>query len=56
MDKIIYVTCPGCGGEYYLERADYQGRPEAPCHCPFCAREFLVREGNPRPPVTAASA
>jgi hypothetical protein len=56
MDKVIYVTCPGCGGEYYLERADYDGKPDAPCHCPFCAREFLVREGSPRPPVSSGHA
>ena len=53
MDKVIYVTCPGCHGEYYVERSDYDGHPDALCHCPFCAREFAVREGAPRPPVTA---
>lgn len=51
--KIIYVTCPRCGGQYYLERSDYAGRPDAPCYCPFCGHEFAVRDGAPRPPVEA---
>ncbi len=53
MDKVIYVVCPHCQTEYYVERSDYAGRPDAPCHCPFCAREFTIGEGNPRPPVIA---
>jgi hypothetical protein len=55
MEKVIYVSCPQCGGEYYLERSDYVGKPEAPCYCPFCAHEFSVREGKPRPPVENAA-
>lgn len=56
MDKVIYVNCPKCNGEYYLERSDYMGKPDAPCACPFCGAEFLVREGKPRPPVGEATA
>lgn len=56
MDKVIFVNCPQCQGEYYVERADYEGQPDAPCICPFCHREFAVREGNPRPPVVARAA
>ncbi len=52
MEKISYVMCPRCQGEYYVERSDYFGKPDALCHCPFCAHEFAVRKGNPRPPVT----
>jgi len=53
MDKVSYVTCPHCQGEFYVERSDYVGHPEAPCHCPFCAREFKAGEGRPRPPLVA---
>ena len=52
MDKVSYVNCPGCNGEFYVERAEYAGNPDAPCHCPFCSREFTAREGNPRPPLS----
>ena len=51
MDKVIYVTCPSCHGEYYVERSDYDGKPDAPCYCPFCRHEFVIRDGSPRPPV-----
>jgi len=51
LDKVIYVTCPHCRGEYYVEGSDYQGKPAALCHCPFCATEFPIRDGNPRPPI-----
>jgi len=51
MEKISYVSCPQCGKEFYIERADYVGKPGALCHCPFCAREFKAHEGNPRPPL-----
>jgi len=54
VDKVIYVTCPRCAGEYYVEGSDYRGKPDAPCHCPFCATEFLIKDGKPRPPVEAA--
>ena len=53
MDKVIYVTCPSCHGEYYVERSDYDGKPDAPCYCPFCRHEFVIRDGRPRPPVVA---
>ncbi len=51
MPKISYVVCPQCQGEFYLERADYLGKPSAPCHCPFCAWQFAAYEGNPNPPL-----
>lgn len=53
MDKVSYVTCPHCRGEFYVERSDYVGQPEAPCHCPFCHREFKASDGEPRPPLVA---
>jgi hypothetical protein len=52
MDKVSYVTCPGCSRDFYVERSEYAGHPEAPCQCPFCLREFTAGEGNPRPPLT----
>jgi hypothetical protein len=55
MDKVIFVNCPKCDGEYYVERSDYMGHPEALCHCPFCHHEFAVIEGKPRPWVTAGA-
>ena len=54
MDKIMYVTCPKCADEYYLERSDYVRNPDGLCSCPFCGHEFAVREGNPRPPLDPA--
>lgn len=51
MDKISFVTCPQCRGEYYIERVDYVRQPDAFCHCPFCGHEFAAREGSPRPPL-----
>ena len=54
MDKIMYVTCPKCAGEYYLERSDYVRNPDGLCSCPFCGNEFPVRDGNPRPPLEVA--
>jgi uncharacterized Zn-finger protein len=54
MDKIAFVTCPRCSGEYYIERSDYVGKPDAPCHCPFCGMQFTAGEGNPRPPLTVS--
>ena len=53
MDKVSFVTCPQCQGEYYVERSDYLGKPDAQCHCPFCAHEFPVSRGNARPPVVS---
>lgn len=51
MEKISYVVCPACKREFYLEGSDYFGKPDAPCHCPFCAHQFAARQGNPRPPL-----
>jgi len=48
--KIAFVICPECKGEYYVERSDYAGRPDAECHCPFCSHEFPVSAGDPYPP------
>lgn len=48
--KVAFVLCPSCGGEYYVERSDYAEHPDAECHCPFCAHEFPVSDGNPYPP------
>lgn len=56
MEKIHYVACPNCRKEFYIEASDYGGRPEAPCHCPFCAHEFAAQQGNPRPPLGHSSA
>ncbi len=30
MDKVSYVNCPECKGEFYVERAEYAGNPDAP--------------------------
>ncbi|GEM_PF-118008 len=49
--KIAYVTCPSCKGEFYVERSDYAGRPDAPCYCLFCEHEFPVAQGNAYPPL-----
>ncbi len=49
MEKVSYVKCPRCSGQYYIERSDYVGKPEAPCQCPFCGHQFQAREGDPRP-------
>lgn len=54
VEKISFVRCPRCQGEYYIERSDYVNQPEALCHCPFCGLEFPALEGNPRPPLTGA--
>lgn len=51
MNKISYLTCPRCGGEYYIERVDYVKQPDAPSHCPFCGLEFPASDGKPRPPL-----
>ena len=56
MDKVIFVNCPKCQGEYYLEASDYRDNPDGLCHCPFCSFEFPVRDGNPRPPLSSPSA
>jgi hypothetical protein len=49
MNKVIYVVCPQCKEKFYLEGSDYADKPDAPCHCPFCAREFKAREGASYP-------
>ncbi|HEY7062779.1 MAG TPA: hypothetical protein VII06_14975 [Chloroflexota bacterium] len=51
---ISYVTCPGCKGEFYIQRPDFEAYVGAWCHCPFCQRTFDVQEGQPHPPVAAA--
>jgi predicted Zn finger-like uncharacterized protein len=56
VDKVSFVTCPECKGEYYVERSDYLGKPDGLCHCPFCAHEFPISRGNARPPVVESAA
>jgi hypothetical protein len=55
MSKVIFVICPSCQKEFYVETSDYINKPDAPCHCPFCAQEFAVREGKPRPPLSGGA-
>jgi len=51
MEKISFVCCPRCKKEFYIERADYIGKRDAICHCPFCAHQFKAQDGSPRPPL-----
>ena len=44
MARVNYVTCPSCGGDYYIERMlakAMAANPRLQLRCPFCKTEFI---------------
>lgn len=50
MPKVVYVTCPNCGNEFYIGR-EFLEIKESYCHCPYCSEEFKP-EGARGPQAT----
>ncbi len=49
MAGVHYVNCEHCGKQYYLDSLLYdvvKANPEQKLRCPFCKREFTLKEGH----------